>query len=161
MRFGSRPPVVGIAEDTLTFARAAATDALPNEFMGVMQATDADELGLDERGMVVTDVMVIPATKTGRTSASMRKHLVPNDRHAVGSIHSHPSGSVRPSDQDLQTFGSGVVHVIMGAPFGPEDWQAYDKQGDPRDLPVLDVALPDPESFFDFTQEDIDRELQQ
>ncbi|MFB6125087.1 MAG: Mov34/MPN/PAD-1 family protein [Halanaeroarchaeum sp.] len=161
MRFGSRPRVLGIAEDTLEFARAAATDALPNEFLGVMQGTPADELGFDEDGVVVTDVLVIPATESGPTSASMRRHLVPNDRDTVGSIHSHPSGALRPSDEDRQTFGSGVVHVILGAPYGPTDWRAFDREGDPRELRVLDVDLPDPESFFDFTQEDIDRELQQ
>ncbi|MFB6070261.1 MAG: Mov34/MPN/PAD-1 family protein [Halanaeroarchaeum sp.] len=161
MRFASRPPVVGIAEDALDFARAAAKDALPNEFLGVLQGTDAEELDVEADGVVVTDVLVIPATKTGETSASMRRHLVPNDRATVGSIHSHPSGALRPSDEDLQTFGSGVVHVILGAPFGPDDWRAFDSKGDSRDLPILDVDLPDPESFFDFTQDDIDRELQQ
>jgi len=161
MRLGSRPPVLGIAEETLTFVRESATDAHPNEYLGVLQTTPASELeGMGDRdGVVVTDVLVIPGTETGPTSATMRRHLVPNDRRTVGSVHSHPNGVLRPSDEDRSTFGAGVVHIILGAPYGPDDWRAFDSEGERRSLSVLDVALPDPESFFDFTQEDIDREL--
>ena len=162
MRLGSRPPVIGIAAETLDFAREAARDAHPNEYLGVLQATPSANLdGTSDRdGVVVTDILVIPATKSGPTSATMRRHLVPNDNRTVGSIHSHPSGVLRPSDEDRQTFGAGVVHVILGAPYGPDDWRAFDSEGERRSLPVLDVDLPDPESFFDFTQEDIDDELE-
>ncbi|MFB6094143.1 MAG: Mov34/MPN/PAD-1 family protein [Halanaeroarchaeum sp.] len=161
MRLGSRPPVLAIAEETLTFAREAAADAHPNEYMGILQATPATDLEghPDRDGVVVTDVLVVPATRTSPTSASVRRHLVPNDKRTVGSVHSHPNGVLKPSDEDRNTFGSGVVHVILGAPYGPDDWRAYDSEGERRSLPVRDVALPDPESFFDFTQEDIDEEL--
>ena len=46
----------------------------------------------------------------------------------------------------------------VGAPYGRTDWQAFDTDGEPTDLDVLDVELPD-DQFFDFTQADIDREL--
>jgi len=159
-RSGGGGEVVGIAEETLSFALEAARDTHPNEYMGLLRGEPARELGLDRDGSVVTDVLVIPGTKSNPVSATMRTDLVPNDSRALGSIHSHPSGVIQPSDADLATFGRGSVHVIMGAPYGPDDWRAFDRQGDPRELPVLDVALPDPESFFDFTQADIDRELQ-
>jgi proteasome lid subunit RPN8/RPN11 len=156
--FGSRT-VVGIAEDALTFAREASADSHPNEYMGLLRGERADRLGLDEDGHVVTDVLVVPATKTSPVSATLQTNLVPNDGAMLGSIHSHPNGVLRPSDADLSTFGRGVVHVIVGHPYGPDDWRAFDREGEPRDLRVLDVDLPDPESFFDFTQEDIDEEM--
>ena len=161
MRLGSRPPVLGIAEKTLDFAREAATDAHPNEYLGILQATEASELdGMEDRdGVVITDILVIPGTKSGPTSATMRRHLVPNDNRTVGSVHSHPNGVLRPSDEDRATFGAGTVHIILGAPYGPDDWRAFDSDGERRSLSVVDVELPDPESFFDFTQEDIDNEL--
>ncbi|MFB6132623.1 MAG: Mov34/MPN/PAD-1 family protein [Halanaeroarchaeum sp.] len=161
MRLGSRPPVLGIAAETLDFAREAAREAHPNEYLGILQSTPADELdGMSAReGVVVSDVLVIPATKSGPTSATIRRHLVPNDKRTVGSIHSHPNGVLRPSDEDRSTFGAGVVHVILGAPYGPDDWRAFDSEGERRSLSVVDVDLPDPESFFDFTQEDIDGAL--
>ena len=48
----------------------------------------------------------------------------------------------------------------MGYPYGPEDWQAFDNDGEPVDLPVLDVDPPE-EAFFDFDQHDIDQELRE
>jgi hypothetical protein len=67
---------------------------------------------------------------------------------------------LRPSDADLRTFGKGKVHIILGAPYGRHDWQAFDREGQPRQLEVLDVELPE-ERFFDFTQADIDEELRE
>lgn len=151
--------VVGIARETLTFALESAERTHPNEYMGLLRGTPASELGIDRDGQVVTDVLVIPGTTSNPVSATMKQYAVPNDRRAVGSVHSHPNGVLHPSDEDLRTFGSGEVHIIIGAPYGPDDWRAFDSGGDPRSLEVLDVALPDREDFFHFTQADIDEEL--
>jgi proteasome lid subunit RPN8/RPN11 len=85
--------------------------------------------------------------------------MKPNDLKSVGSVHSHPNGVLRPSDADLATFGQGEVHIIVGAPYGWGNWKAFDNDGDPTHLDVIDVDLPD-DHFFDFTQEDIDAELE-
>jgi len=148
--------VVGIAAETLSFLLDAARDTYPNEYMGLLRGEKASEFGLAEDGLVVTDVLVIPGTRSNPVSATMQTHMVPNDNRAVGSVHSHPSGVIRPSSADLASFGRGRVHIIMGAPFGPDDWKAFDRDGEPRDLSVLDVELPDPEEFFDFTEADLD-----
>ncbi|WP_439026073.1 Mov34/MPN/PAD-1 family protein [Haloarchaeobius sp. DT45] len=158
-RFFKRKAVVGIARDTIEFALEAAEDTHPNEYMGMLRGTDARKLGLDTDGHVVTDVLVIPGTTSNPVSATLDSNMIPNDMRALGSIHSHPNGVLRPSDADIATFGQGTAHIIMGAPYGPDDWRAFDQEGEPRDLPVLDVDLPDPESFFDFTQADIDADL--
>lgn len=156
--FGPRE-VVGIAADTLDFALEASEDAHPDEYMGLLRGTPATELGLDETGMVATDVLVIPGTESNPVSATVKSSMIPNDMRAIGSVHSHPNGVLRPSDTDLATFGSGTVHIIVGAPYGRGDWRAFDNTGDPRSLRVLDVDLPDPEDFFDFDQADLDAEL--
>jgi len=153
--FGSRA-VVGIAAETLDFVLDAAEDTHPNEYMGLMRAERARDLGLDAEGLVVTDVLVIPGTESNSVSATMRTSMIPNDRKTVGSVHSHPSGVIRPSDADLATFGKGPVHIIMGAPYRRSDWRAFDRDGKPRSLDVLDVDLPDPEDFFDFDEADLD-----
>jgi proteasome lid subunit RPN8/RPN11 len=147
MRLFRSREVIGIAED-----------AHPDEYMGLLRGEDARKLGLEERGTVITDVLVIPGTESNPVSATVKTSMIPNDRRARGSIHSHPNGVLRPSDTDLATFGRGDVHIILGAPYGPDDWRAFDREGNPRDLEVLDVDLPE-EEFFDFTQEDIDAEL--
>jgi proteasome lid subunit RPN8/RPN11 len=103
-------------------------------------------------------VLVIPGTETNPVSATVKTNMIPNDLRAAGSIHSHPNGVLQPSAEDLGTFGRNRVHIIVGAPYGRDDWQAFDRRGEPIDLPVLDVEPPE-EEFFDFTQEDIDRQL--
>ena len=158
MRLFRSGGILGIAEDALDFAREASEDAHPDEYMGLLRGEDARKLGLSEDGTVITDVLVIPGTTSNPVSATVKTNMIPNDVRAAGSIHSHPNGVLRPSDADLQTFHKGKVHIIIGAPYGPTDWQAFDQDGNPRDLDVLDVDLPEDE-FFDFTQADIDEEL--
>ena len=151
------PNLLGIAAETLAFALDAAADTYPNEYMGLLRGEPAADLGLDRDGTVITEVLVIPATTSSPVAASMRSDLVPNDHRSLGSVHSHPSGVIRPSDTDLASFGKGRVHIIMGAPFGPDDWRAFDREGAPTELPVIDVELPDlAERFFDFDEADLD-----
>lgn len=153
--------ILGIAEETLDFALASASESHPDEYMGLLRASEASRLGLDREGLVVTDVLVIPGTETNSVSATVRTSQVPNDVNAVGSVHSHPNGVLEPSVEDLASFGRGSVHLILGAPYRRHDWQAFDSAGEPRELEVIDVSLPDPEEFFDFDQADIDEELRE
>lgn len=150
--------ILGIADDALEFALRASEDSHPNEYMGQLRGEDARKLGLDRDGTVVTDVLLAPGTETNPVSAQFDPSYMPNDLDGVGSIHSHPNGVLRPSDADLATFTRGQIHVIVGAPYGRDDWRAFDTEGEPTDLEVLDVELPD-DQFFDFSQADIDREL--
>jgi proteasome lid subunit RPN8/RPN11 len=152
--------IIGIAEPALEFALAASEDTHPNEYMGLLRGDEASKLGLDRDGTVLSDVLVIPGTKSDPTSATLKTNMIPNDMRAAGSIHSHPNGVLQPSDADLATFGRGDVHIIVGYPYGFDDWQAFDNEGDPIDLPVLDVEPPE-ETFFDFDQTDIDQELRE
>jgi proteasome lid subunit RPN8/RPN11 len=149
--------LLGIAAETLEFILSASEQTHPNEYMGFLRADDASKLDIDREGTVITDILVIPGTESGPTSASVKEMMRPNDISSVGSVHSHPNGVLRPSDADLQTFTSGEVHIIVGAPYGWTDWQAFDNQGEPTELAVLDVAVPDDE-FFELTQAGIENE---
>lgn len=151
--------ILGIAEDALQFALSSSEDSHPNEYMGQLRGQDARKLGLDRDGTVITDVLFAPGTKTNPTSAEFKPTYMPNDLNSVGSIHSHPNGVLRPSDADLATFTKGKVHIIVGAPYRQSDWRAFDRDGNPTELEVLNVDVPDAQ-FFDFTQADIDAELQ-
>jgi proteasome lid subunit RPN8/RPN11 len=152
--------LLGIARETMEFILEACEDTHPNEYMGFLRAEDARTLGLDERGQVITDILVVPGTESSPVSATVQTNMKPNDLKSVGSVHSHPNGVLRPSDADLQTFGQGEVHIIVGAPYGWGNWKAFDNDGEPTHLDVIDVELPE-ERFFDFTQEDIDAELEE
>lgn len=151
----------GIAEETLTFIREACQQTHPNEYMGLLRATDAQALGLDMSGQVITDVLVIPGTKSSSVKATMKSRMVPNDHSAVGSVHSHPNGVLRPSDEDLRSFTRGKIHLIIGAPYDRESWRAFETDGTRRSLRVLDVELPDPQSELGFDPESLERELRE
>ncbi len=152
----ARRPVIGIATDTVEFVLDAARETHPNEYMGLLRAETARSLDVDRDGLVVTDVLVIPGTESNPVSATVKSSMIPNDLKAVGSVHSHPNGVLRPSAADRAAFGSGNVHIIIGEPYRRDSWRAFDRDGEPRELDVLDVDLPDPEDFFDFTEADLD-----
>lgn len=158
MRLFRSDELLGIARETLDFVLEACEETHPDEYMGFLRADDARKLDIDRTGQVITDVLVIPGTRSNPVSATVKTNMKPNDVSSVGSVHSHPNGVLRPSDEDLATFGQGDVHIIVGAPYERGDWRAFDNQGEPTTLDVLDVDLPE-EQFFDFTQEDIDAEL--
>ena len=101
--------LLGIAADTLEFARSAAAETHPNEYMGLLRSQPADELDLDDAGSVITDVLVIPGTESNPVSATVKTSLVPNDMRAAGSIHSHPNGVLRPSAEDRATFRDAAI----------------------------------------------------
>ncbi len=149
--------VVGIAGSALEFALAASEEAHPNEYMGVLRGEAANTVGVDADGIILTEVLVIPGTETNPTSAQFKPTQVPNDLSTAGSIHSHPNGVLRPSDADLATFSRNQVHIIVGAPYGADDWQAFDTDGRPTELPVYETTPPE-EAFFDFTQADLDEQ---
>jgi proteasome lid subunit RPN8/RPN11 len=158
MRLFRSSELLGIARETLEFVLEACEETHPDEYMGFLRADDARKIGLDRSGQVITDVLVIPGTVSNPVSATVKTNMKPNDLSSVGSVHSHPNGVLQPSSADLSTFGQGRVHLIVGAPYGRDDWRAFDNRGDPTTLDVLDVDLPE-DQFFDFTQEDIDAEL--
>lgn len=151
--------VLGIARETLEFALQASEETHPNEYMGMLRGTDADRLDLDRDGLVITDVLIIPGTESNSVSATVQTNMIPNDNKSLGSVHSHPNGALRPSKADLATFTRGDVHIIIGAPYGRDDWKAFDSDGQPTELTVLDIDLPEAEEFFHFDQHDIDDEL--
>jgi proteasome lid subunit RPN8/RPN11 len=159
MRLFRSKEIIGIAESALQFALEASRDSHPDEYMGLLRGEDARKLGLDRDGTVLSDVLIIPGTESNSVSATVKTNMVPNDPNAAGSIHSHPNGVLRPSDADLAAFGRNDIHIIVGAPYERGDWQAFDTEGQPVDLDVLEVEPPE-DRFFHFDQSDIDRELQ-
>jgi JAB domain-containing protein similar to deubiquitination enzymes len=83
----------------------------------------------------------VPGTTAGRRHANFQLYMLPADLTVVGTIHSHPSGALHPSDADLRLFRSwGRRHLIVGAPFSPGSWRAYDGNGRETSLEVVGPA---------------------
>lgn len=98
----------------------AATDSYPNEFGALLRAEDN----------VIYEIALMPGTIQGNHHTIFQLYNKPIDFSIVGSVHSHPSGVVRPSDADLNMFGNtGPVHIIVGFPYEMDNFRAYDRNG--------------------------------
>lgn len=124
---GSTP--TSITRRLLDSALASASSALPNEFGGVLRA---------EPPGTISELLLLPGTTAGRRHANFQLYMLPVDLTVVGTVHSHPSGALHPSDADLRLFRSwGRRHLILGAPYGPGQWRAYDGNGNETRLAVI------------------------
>ena len=127
-RLGDTP--TRISRRTLESALAAARSSYPNEFGGVLRA--------DPPG-VIGELLLVPGGTSGRRHANFHLYMLPADLSVVGTVHSHPSGALQPSDADLQLFRSwGRRHLILGAPYSKGMWRAYDGNGRETTLEVIE-----------------------
>jgi proteasome lid subunit RPN8/RPN11 len=123
-RLGSVP--TRITRGCLDSALACARSAYPNEFGGVLRA--------DPPG-VISELLLVPGTTAGRRHANFQLYMLPVDLGVAGTVHSHPSGALHPSEADVTLFRHwGRRHLILGHPFSPGSWRAYDGNG-------LEVAI--------------------
>jgi len=129
--------IKGIASDTLDFILEASKSMAPEEFAGLLQENDG----------IITEVLILPGTESSNTNAVLKLYMMPNVK-AVGSVHSHPGANRRPSKADLRLFSkTGNCHIIAGRPYSRESWTCYDREGNVRDLPVLDVEFKEDEEI--------------
>lgn len=129
-RLGDLP--TAISRRALTSALASARSAYPNEFGGVLRA--------DPPG-VIGELLLLPGTTAGRRHANFRLYMLPADLTVVGTVHSHPSGALHPSDADLRLFRNwGQRHLILGSPYESLSWRAYDGNGNETHLEVVEAG---------------------
>ena len=129
-KVGSAP--TAITRQCLDSALACARSALPNEFGGVLRA--------DQPG-VISELLLLPGTTAGRRHANFQLYMLPVDLGVSGTVHSHPSGALHPSDADLRLFRSwGRRHIILGRPYDQGCWRAYDGNGRETHLEVIGSA---------------------
>ncbi len=122
------PTVRSIRQSVLDLARAAAASSHPQEFGAMMRL----------KGDTITELVLLPIVQ-GDAHTILYTHRLPVDRTIRGTLHSHPSPHPYPSDADFEFFESqGVIHVILGSPYGPDDWRAYGHDGQPVSLRVVD-----------------------
>ncbi len=134
--------ILGIARDALKFVLEVSASSHPKEFAGMLYETDG----------IITDIDV-PITQSSNVSAVMNLFMLPVNPHIVGSVHSHPSGALQPSDADIHLFmQSGDCHIIVGYPYDTTSWACYDRIGDRRELDVLDVEIEDSAVYRDIQE---------
>ena len=122
-------PVTRIKRSVLELIMAAARENYPNEWSGQLRAKNG----------VIFELTMLPGTLQGRDSALVNLWMMPIDYTVVGSVHSHPSGNFGPSGADREFFQKfGQVHIIVGRPYNLRTWQAYDYDGEPIDLEIVE-----------------------
>jgi proteasome lid subunit RPN8/RPN11 len=134
--------IKGIARDALKFVLEVSASSHPKEFAGMLYETD----------QIITDVDV-PITQSSNVNAVMDLFMLPVNTHIVGSVHSHPSGGLQPSDEDIRMFmQNGDYHIIVGYPYEITNWVCYDRIGDIRKLDVLDVEIEESAVYRDIKE---------
>jgi proteasome lid subunit RPN8/RPN11 len=118
----------GIRRELLDLLLAIAASNDPNEFAAL----------LSERDGVIEECDLVPGTVTNEDSASVLLDMMPLDTHRAGSAHSHPNGVLQPSLADLSFFSrTGRYHLIIGWPYGADNWACFTADGASYELEVL------------------------
>jgi proteasome lid subunit RPN8/RPN11 len=134
--------IKGIARDALEFVLEVSASSHPKEFTGMLYETD----------QIITDVDV-SITQSSNGSAVMDLFTLPVNTHIVGSVRSHPSGELQPSEADIRLFmQNGDYHIVVGYPYEMTSWACYDRVGNVRKLDVLDVEVEESAVYRDIQE---------
>jgi proteasome lid subunit RPN8/RPN11 len=135
--------IKGIARDALEFMLEVSESSHPKEFAGTLYETD----------QIITEVDV-PINQSSNGTMVMDLFTIPVSTHSVGSVHSHPSGELKPSDADVRLFiqNGGDCHIIVAYPYEITSWACYDRVGNLRQLDVLDVEIEENAVYRDIKE---------
>lgn len=133
MVFGKQPSTKYIAitrqaaDGIITYSRTKH----PNEAILVLQ-------GENKKDHILIDRLVIPPfSMSGPYYSGFPIHDLPFDLSYLGTAHSHPGGSNKPSLEDLNHF-YGIVSLIISHPYEDETLGAFDRNGKELELKILD-----------------------
>jgi proteasome lid subunit RPN8/RPN11 len=115
------------ADGIITYARTKH----PNEAILVLQ-------GRSNKDHILIDRLVIPPfSMSGPYYSGFPVHDLPFDLSYMGTAHSHPGGSNKPSLEDLNHF-YGMVSIIISHPYEDETIGAFDRNGNSLELRIID-----------------------
>lgn len=101
----------------------------PREFAGFLRA----------EGNIIREVLLMPGMIHGDSHAIFNLAILPIDFSIVGTVHSHPSHSNKPSTEDLHMFSKyGKIHIIVAMPYDENSWKAYDWNGREIEVEVIE-----------------------
>ncbi len=109
-----------IRKGVIELVMESSKSSLPNEFAALLKA----------KRDIIYEIALLPGTISGDRSAIMQLWNRPIDLNYVGTIHSHPSGLIYPSDDDRSLYSKfGNIHIIVGYPFNLHSWRAFNNEG--------------------------------
>ena len=114
------------ADGIITYARTWH----PNEGILILQ-------GKSKRHQIIIDGFIIPPFSShGPYYSGFPTYDLPFDLSYIGTAHSHPGGSNRPSLEDLNNY-YGLVSVIISHPYVDKSMGAFDRNGNEMELEIL------------------------
>jgi len=121
--------VILLPRSVLELILHASRSSYPNEFGAMIRG----------EGNKIKELLLLPGTLQGRRSAHFRLDMLPLDSKSIGVVHSHPSGSFRPSQADLQMFAKvGNVNLIVKYPYqNVDDVAAYNSSGEKQGIEII------------------------
>ena len=122
--------VVELPQEILDAIFAGAKELYPRESFLLLR-------GKKRKNVIrVTDLVLAPFASHGENSVHFSTWMLPGDFSLIGTVHSHPSGNIKPSHVDLNYF-FGRILMIVGPPFeGSGCIAVYDSNGDKISLQI-------------------------
>ena len=115
-----------VADSIITYAKSCH----PNEGILILQ-------GQTKKNNIVVDGLVVPPFAShGPYYSGFPTYDLPFDLSYIGTAHSHPGGSNRPSLEDLNNF-YGFVSVIICYPYSDQDIGAFDRNGNKVHVDII------------------------
>jgi proteasome lid subunit RPN8/RPN11 len=106
----------------------------PNEAILILR-------GKTTREQITVDGLAIPPfASSGPYYSGFSDFFLPFDSSYVGTAHSHPSKSNRPSLEDLNRGFYGSVSIIIAYPYEDDTMAAYDRAGNELEVKILESA---------------------
>ena len=83
----------------------------------------------DKNRIIIDETLIPPLSTHGNSFSSFPLNMLPIDFSIMGTAHSHPSGILKPSTEDLNQF-YGQISVITAFPYNSErDLAIFTKDG--------------------------------
>lgn len=93
---------------------------------------------VERKSIIVKEVLVPPLATYGRGFSIIPLAYLPIDFSIVGTVHSHPSGVLNPSVEDLNNAYGWIIMIVAHPYRGLEDATVYSKNGDKLQLTIIE-----------------------
>ena len=91
----------------------------------------------DKHKIIVDDLLIPPFSTIGYNFSNFPLRRLPIDFSIMGTAHSHPSGVLIPSIEDLNNF-YGRIMIILAYPYKSEQNVAvFDREGNPIKYAII------------------------
>ena len=141
MLFGNKAKKTSIKKQVLITRQTAdgiitySKTCHPNEGILILR-------GKSGKNEIVVDGLILPPFSVhGPYYSGFPSYDLPFDLSYVGTAHSHPGGSNKPSLEDLNNY-YGLVSIIINYPYTYNTIAAFDRDGNHMELQII-TALDD------------------